>query len=138
MVDHSTHDKHEIHEIFVSKLAKRSAISLQVFKLLFHFSSFPEIFNASGGQEMVAKFGDWFSYENTPRAKIFRRDHSRVTDIESMTRLMRFVVPMFHLLLYVQNVIFLFCHLALCVQYKTHTKVKEITFYFVIMKCALH
>lgn len=52
--------------------------------------SFPEIFNASGGQEMVAKFGDWFSYENTPRAKIFRRDHSRVKDVESMTRLMRY------------------------------------------------
>lgn len=44
---------------------------------------------------MVAKFGDWFSYENTPRAKIFRRDHSRVKDVESMTRLMRFIVPMF-------------------------------------------
>lgn len=41
---------------------------------------------------MVAKFGDWFSYENTPRAKIFRRDHSRVKDVESMTRLMRFIV----------------------------------------------
>lgn len=51
---------------------------------------FPEIFNASGGQEMVAKYGDWFSYENTPRAKLFRRDHVHITDIASMTRLMRY------------------------------------------------
>ena len=51
---------------------------------------FPNIFNASGGPEEVAKYGDWFSYSNTPRAKIFRRDHSNVKDIESMTKLMRY------------------------------------------------
>ena len=39
---------------------------------------------------MVAKYGDWFSYERTPRARIFKRDHVKVTDIKSMTKLMRF------------------------------------------------
>ncbi|ELU15812.1 hypothetical protein CAPTEDRAFT_183314 [Capitella teleta] len=51
---------------------------------------YPEIFNASGGPEQVAKYGDWFSYERTPRALIFKRDHSKVTDMESMTKLMRY------------------------------------------------
>jgi len=55
-------------------------------------SYFPEIFNVSGGPAMVAKHGDWFSYEHTPRANIFRRDHHKVADMDSMLRLMRLTV----------------------------------------------
>lgn len=51
---------------------------------------FPEIFNASGGPSMVAKYGDWFTYEHTPRANIFRRDHHKVIDLKSMLHLMRY------------------------------------------------
>lgn len=58
----------------------------------FPSSSDPVIFNASGGREQVAKYGDWFSYDKTPRALIFKRDHSKVTDITSMTKLMRSVL----------------------------------------------
>ena len=54
------------------------------------FRYFPEIYNASGWRESKEKFGDWFSYERSPRARIFRRDHAKVTDITSMTRLMRY------------------------------------------------
>ena len=56
---------------------------------MLHFRSFKEIFNASGQQEMVEKFGDWFTYEHTARANIFRRDHSKVKDLDSMLKLMR-------------------------------------------------
>ncbi len=38
----------------------------------------------------MAKFGDWFSYERTPRALIFKRDHPSVKDVASMTKLMRY------------------------------------------------
>ncbi|XP_013790770.1 putative phospholipase B-like 2 [Limulus polyphemus] len=51
---------------------------------------FPDIFNMSGSAEMVKKFGDWFSYDRTPRALIFKRDQGNVHDIDSMTRLMRY------------------------------------------------
>ncbi|ESO04980.1 hypothetical protein HELRODRAFT_185539 [Helobdella robusta] len=51
---------------------------------------FKEIFNASGCQENVKKYGDWFTYEKTPRALIFKRDHSKVVDMNSMMRLMRY------------------------------------------------
>lgn len=51
---------------------------------------FSEVFNRSGIEPLVEKFGEWFSYDRTPRALIFRRDHSHVHDIESMTRLMRY------------------------------------------------
>jgi hypothetical protein len=47
------------------------------------------IFNMSGGNENVKKYGDWFSYHGSPRAKIFKRDHSKVIDLKSMISLMR-------------------------------------------------
>lgn len=49
------------------------------------------MFNASGLQGLVAQYGDWFSYDGSPRAQIFRRNQSMVNDIESMIRLMRCV-----------------------------------------------
>jgi hypothetical protein len=51
---------------------------------------YKDIFNLSGQPASVAKFGDWFTYEENPRAKIFRRDHIKVKDMTSMKRLMRY------------------------------------------------
>ncbi|XP_071369739.1 putative phospholipase B-like 2 [Centroberyx affinis] len=49
-----------------------------------------EIFNASGCNELVKKFGPWFSLDQNPRAQIFRRNQTAVTDLDSMVRLMRY------------------------------------------------
>jgi len=51
---------------------------------------FPDVFNMSGNRALMEKYGDWFSYENTPRAKIFRRDIGSVVDVGSMVHLMRY------------------------------------------------
>ncbi|RWS17237.1 putative phospholipase B-like 2 [Dinothrombium tinctorium] len=51
---------------------------------------FEEVFNLSGSQEMVKKYGDWFTYDKTPRALIFKRDQANVTDVPSMIKLMRY------------------------------------------------
>ncbi|XP_033098666.1 putative phospholipase B-like 2 [Anneissia japonica] len=51
---------------------------------------FEEIFNTSGCRENVEKYGDWFTYDKSPRANIFRRDQVKVKDMESMIRLMRY------------------------------------------------
>ena len=40
----------------------------------------------SGVDTMVGQYGDWFSYERTPRAQIFRRDQGNIKDINTMTR----------------------------------------------------
>lgn len=50
---------------------------------------FPDIFNASGCVELVETYGDWYSYDKTPRALIFKRDHGTVVDIDTMIALMR-------------------------------------------------
>ncbi|XP_067911223.1 putative phospholipase B-like 2 isoform X2 [Heterodontus francisci] len=51
---------------------------------------FEEIFNANGRRALVEEFGDWFSYNKTPRALIFHRNQSLVTDMDSMIKLMRY------------------------------------------------
>lgn len=51
---------------------------------------YEEVFNASGCLELVEKFGPWFSLDQSPRAQIFRRNQTAVTDLDSMVRLMRY------------------------------------------------
>lgn len=50
---------------------------------------FEQIFNESGCNELVEKFGSWFTLDRNPRAQIFKRDHTTVKDLDSMIRLMR-------------------------------------------------
>uniref|UniRef100_A0A0S7G278 Phospholipase B-like n=2 Tax=Poeciliopsis prolifica TaxID=188132 RepID=A0A0S7G278_9TELE len=49
-----------------------------------------EIFNASGCNKLVEKYGPWFSLDQNPRAQIFKRNQTHVIDLESMVRLMRY------------------------------------------------
>ncbi|KAH7953697.1 hypothetical protein HPB49_011491 [Dermacentor silvarum] len=51
---------------------------------------FNDIFNVSGQLPKVQQYGDFYTYENCPRAKIFRRDHVKVKDMNSMIKLMRY------------------------------------------------
>ncbi|KAK3787448.1 hypothetical protein RRG08_025714 [Elysia crispata] len=56
----------------------------------YNHAYFPEIFNKSGQPALVAKYGDWFTYERTPRALIFKRDAPKVKDLTAMIKLMRY------------------------------------------------
>lgn len=51
---------------------------------------YPEIFNLSGVPALVKRYGDWFTYDKTPRALIFKRDHTSVEDVHTMIKLMRY------------------------------------------------
>ncbi|TRY78809.1 hypothetical protein TCAL_07583 [Tigriopus californicus] len=51
---------------------------------------FSDIFNMSGNPAMVEKFGNWFTYDKTPRALIFKRDHRSIKDLKSMMKVMRY------------------------------------------------
>lgn len=48
------------------------------------------IYNMSGYNVFVKKYGLDFSYELAPRAKIFRRDQGKVTDMTTMKSIMRY------------------------------------------------
>jgi hypothetical protein len=51
---------------------------------------FEEIYKISGNEDKVKKHGPYYSFKDAPRAQIFRRDHSKVTDLKSMYKLMRY------------------------------------------------
>ncbi|XP_071758129.1 phospholipase B-like 1 [Centroberyx gerrardi] len=48
------------------------------------------IYMLSGYSEMWKEYGDDFSYDLCPRAKIFRRDQAEVNDLDSLKHIMRF------------------------------------------------
>ncbi|XP_004690760.1 PREDICTED: putative phospholipase B-like 2 [Condylura cristata] len=69
---------------------KTSELYQKTYWASYNIPSFESVFNASGLQALVARFGDWFSYDGSPRAQIFRRNHSMVHDMESMLQLLRY------------------------------------------------
>lgn len=69
---------------------KTSELYQKTYWASYNIPSFETVFNASGLQGLVAQYGDWFSYDRSPRAQIFQRNQSMVNDIESMIRLMRY------------------------------------------------
>ncbi|XP_077509296.1 putative phospholipase B-like 2 [Amblyomma americanum] len=56
----------------------------------YNVAYFEEIFEISGQPELVEEYGDYYSYDKAPRANIFRRDHVKVHDMDSMMALMRY------------------------------------------------
>ncbi|XP_029954719.1 phospholipase B-like 1 [Salarias fasciatus] len=49
-----------------------------------------EIYNLSGYGVMWRRYGEDFSYDLCPRAKILRRDHAKVSDLSSLKHMMRY------------------------------------------------
>jgi len=56
----------------------------------YNVAYFPKVYNLSGQWDQVQKYGDWFTYDKTPRALIFRRDYTKVKNMASLTKLMRY------------------------------------------------
>lgn len=56
----------------------------------YNIAYFEDTFNASGMPDLVKKYGDWFTIDKNPRAQIFHRNQTQITDIESMIKLMRY------------------------------------------------
>jgi hypothetical protein len=42
-------------------------------------AAYPEIQKLTGTNGMIEEFGDWFTHNKTPRAKIFKRDQDKVS-----------------------------------------------------------
>jgi hypothetical protein len=54
---------------------------------------FPDFRNISGEEAMVKKKGpELYSWQNSSRAKIFRRDHNKVVDLPTMIHMMRLIL----------------------------------------------
>jgi len=66
-----------------------SVLRSQLYWASYNVPYFPTVFKLSGQAEMMKLHGSFFSYDQTPRARIFRRDQGNVTDMNSMIKLMR-------------------------------------------------
>lgn len=51
---------------------------------------FKEIFNESGLPALVERYGDWYTYDKTPRALMFKRDQEKAVDLPSVMKLIRY------------------------------------------------
>ncbi|XP_070378120.1 putative phospholipase B-like 2 [Dermacentor albipictus] len=56
----------------------------------YNVAYFPEVFEMTSQPESVEKYGDYYSYENSPRAKMFQRDHGNLTDMDSVVAYLRY------------------------------------------------
>ncbi|XP_075553798.1 putative phospholipase B-like 2 [Dermacentor variabilis] len=56
----------------------------------YNVAYFDDIFEISGQPAKVKEYGDYYTYENCPRAKLFRRDHTKLKDLDSVTAYMRY------------------------------------------------
>ena len=55
-------------------------------------ANYTEIFELSGAQEIIEKYGneDWFTYDKNPRSVIIDRDHKNITDMDTFMTFMRY------------------------------------------------
>ncbi|KAJ9596928.1 hypothetical protein L9F63_012053 [Diploptera punctata] len=65
-------------------------LRVQTYWPSYNIPYFSEVFNLSGNNALVRKYGDWFTYDKNPRALMFKRDHVKVKDTISMIALMRY------------------------------------------------
>ena len=75
---------------FTQSADMSAVLQKQTYWASYNSPYFKEVFDRSGLPAMVAKFGDWFSYDKTPRALIFKRDQGKVKDLKGMIRIMRY------------------------------------------------
>ena len=67
-----------------------SVLRSQLYWPSYNVLYFPAVFKLSGQADMVkGAYGSLYSYDRSPRARIFRRDQGNVTDMNSMIKLMR-------------------------------------------------
>eukprot|EP00795_Rhopilema_esculentum_P015337 gene15337-6558_t len=65
-------------------------LQYQTYWASFNVPYFPYIYNLSGFASAKAKMGSFFDYDLTPRSQIFKRDHSKITDMHSLFTVMRY------------------------------------------------
>ncbi|XP_077523111.1 putative phospholipase B-like 2 [Amblyomma americanum] len=56
----------------------------------YNVAYFDDIYRATGQPPKLEKYGDFYSYENCPRARMFRRDQAKLTDMDSIVKYMNY------------------------------------------------
>ncbi|XP_046686333.1 putative phospholipase B-like 2 [Homalodisca vitripennis] len=64
-------------------------LTAQSYWASYNIPFYPDVYNMSGTQTLANKYGDFFTYDKCPRARIFKRDHEKVLNAHTMMQLMR-------------------------------------------------
>ncbi|RWS09729.1 putative phospholipase B-like 2 isoform X1 [Dinothrombium tinctorium] len=67
-----------------------SVLFNQTYWASYNIPYFKSIYDREGFAEKKKQYGDYYSYNETARARIFRRDNDKVTDMQSFLKLMRY------------------------------------------------
>lgn len=67
-----------------------SALVAQGYWPSYNVAAFPFIYDITGGAEAAQQYGPWFSYNETARANIFRRDQGDIIDATGFQSLLRY------------------------------------------------
>lgn len=69
---------------------KTDVLRAQSYWPSYNLAYYPYVYNITGTYDAFEKYGSFFSYDESPRASIFRRDQSKVVDLQSMINMMRY------------------------------------------------
>ena len=83
-------------------------IHVHVYYDIHVYSFYENIFNISGAAALARQYGEWFTWDGSPRAKIFARNHTQVTNITTMIKLMRYILSTVYM--YINLALTLCCH----------------------------
>ncbi|XP_023216254.1 putative phospholipase B-like 2 [Centruroides sculpturatus] len=75
---------------YIESKDQTNVLIQQGFWSSYNIPYYSNIFNMSGHLEKVKMYGDYFTYDKAPRALIFKRDQGKVTDLNSMMKMMRY------------------------------------------------
>eukprot|EP00118_Oscarella_pearsei_P024892 m.307042 g.307042 ORF g.307042 m.307042 type:complete len:550 (+) comp41843_c0_seq1:97-1746(+) len=67
-----------------------SVLSEKGYWASYNIPAFPTVFKMSGMPALVEQHGNWFTHDKHPRALIFARNQSAITDLDSLYLLMRY------------------------------------------------
>ncbi|KAL1140828.1 hypothetical protein AAG570_000756, partial [Ranatra chinensis] len=67
-----------------------NVLNLKGYWASYNVPYFSHVYNVSGYYDKFLQYGDWFSHDNCPRAKIFKREQAKVKDLTSLMDLMRY------------------------------------------------
>jgi len=75
---------------FVESADLTSMLSRDGYFGAYNIAFFPTIMEKSGGNDMIKKYGPWYSYDKTARAMIFKRDAPKVTNLDGVKKIIRY------------------------------------------------
>ncbi|XP_046681052.1 putative phospholipase B-like 2 [Homalodisca vitripennis] len=74
---------------FIRREDQTDVLTSQSYWASYNIPFYPDVYNMSGTPALADKYGDYFTHDKCPRALLFKRDHEKVLNVQTMIQLMR-------------------------------------------------